>query len=360
MDEPERAPRDLLMAVVIKTAAEVSAGTMGPRRALEELVVLHGQYANFCQRFGIKQGIDSSGKIKYRCIDNHATSGVNDAASRMQKILMSNIASIMLLIVRYESILRKAGLLGPEWSLVGATEDLKAAYRQCPLSDSMLSLCLVMFYNPSTGVIDCHESFGMPFGAGHAVPNFYRMAQWCAVVGRRFLKLPIDHFFDDFWIVEPKCLAHSGVWAFRSLMEACGFVLDPGKSQLPATVWFALGVAFDMQTLRAQSKLFVKPRTKRLVNILGGYSKSGWITGLPPLRQPGCLGSWTFLIRPSFEKLLGRDCSQLTFKLKAAISWLSSCWSLVLPGRSPFMRPASHLFFSIPMVHPIQIEILFM
>ena len=103
----------------------------------------------------------------------------------MQKILMSNIASIMLLIVRYESILRKAGLLGPEWSLVGATEDLKAAYRQCPLSDSMLSLCLVMFYNPSTGVVDCHESFGMPFGAGHAVPNFYRMAQWCAVVGRR-------------------------------------------------------------------------------------------------------------------------------------------------------------------------------
>ena len=133
------------MAVVTKTAAEVSAGTMGPRRALEELVVLHGQYANFCQRFGIKQGIDSSGKIKYRCIDNHATSGVNDAASRMQKILMSNIASIMLLIVRYESILRKAGLLGPEWSLVGATEDLKAAYRQRPLSDSMLSLCLVCF-----------------------------------------------------------------------------------------------------------------------------------------------------------------------------------------------------------------------
>ena len=79
------------------------------------------------------------------------------------------------------------------------------------------------------------------------------------------LKLPIDHFFDDFWVVEPKCLAPSGVWAFRCLMEACGFVLDPGKSQLPATVWFALGVAFDMQTLRAQSKLFVKTRTKRLV-----------------------------------------------------------------------------------------------
>ena len=251
--ESEKAPRDILMAVVEKTAAEVSAGTMGPRRAMEDLIDIHGQYANFCQRFGIKQGLDSSGNIKYRCIDNHATSGVNEAATRTQKILMSNIASIMLLIVRYESVLRERGLLGPQWSLVGATEDLKAAYRQCPLSDSMISLCLVMFYNPSTKALDCHESYGQPFGAGHAVPNFYRIAQWCATVGRRLLKLPVDHFFDDFWIVEPKCLAPSGVWAFRSLMKSCGFGLDPGKSQIPASVWNALGVAFDMQTLRAQS-----------------------------------------------------------------------------------------------------------
>ena len=137
------------MAVVTKTAAEVSAGTMGPRKALEELVVLHGQYANFCQRFGIKQGIDSSGKIKYRCIDNHATSGVNDAASRMQKILISNIVSIMLLIVRFESILRNTGLLDPSGPWLG---------QQWILSDSVLSLCFVMFYNPGTGVMDCHES----------------------------------------------------------------------------------------------------------------------------------------------------------------------------------------------------------
>ena len=52
-------------------------------------------------------------------------------------------------------------------------------------------------------------------------------------------------------------------------MKSCGFGLDPGKIQIPASVWNALGVAFDMQTLRAQSKLFVKPRTKRLVNVIG-------------------------------------------------------------------------------------------
>ena len=40
------------MAVVTETAAEVAAGTMGPRMALEGLVVLHDQYANFCQMVG--------------------------------------------------------------------------------------------------------------------------------------------------------------------------------------------------------------------------------------------------------------------------------------------------------------------
>jgi hypothetical protein len=42
-------------------------------------------------------------------------------------------------------------------------------------------------------------------------------------------------------------------------MKSCGFSLDPGKSQIPASVWNALGVAFDMQTLRAQSKLNREP-----------------------------------------------------------------------------------------------------
>ena len=41
MEEPERAPRDLLMAVVAEIAAEVAAGTIDPGRALEELVFLH-------------------------------------------------------------------------------------------------------------------------------------------------------------------------------------------------------------------------------------------------------------------------------------------------------------------------------
>ena len=52
LEEAKRAPRDLFRAVVTRTAAEVFAGTICPRKALEEIVVLHDQYANFCQMVG--------------------------------------------------------------------------------------------------------------------------------------------------------------------------------------------------------------------------------------------------------------------------------------------------------------------
>ena len=114
-----------------------------------------------------------------------------------------------------------------------------------------------------------------------------------------------------------------------------GFVLDPGKGQLPATAWFALGVAFYMQTLRAQSKLFVKPRTKRLVNILGELLQVWMDNRLTPSQAARLFGKLDFLNQTLFGKV-GRtgllpikkrqyDASGnhgLTFELKAAISWL--------------------------------------
>jgi hypothetical protein len=65
----------------------------------------------------------------------------------------------------------------------------------------------------------------------------------------------VDHFFDDYFLVEPKCLAASAVWAFRHSMHLFGFIID--KSQLPSTVCRALGAHFDMQAIRSP------PRTRQ-------------------------------------------------------------------------------------------------
>ncbi len=117
---------DIQNAVVKKILDEVQSGTMGPARSDQFLRNKYGPFWNGCQRFGIQQGTKDNGQPKFRCIDNHATSGVSDAAERRQKICMANISGIMLLIRAAEKEFISAGLLGPTWELRGSTEDLKA------------------------------------------------------------------------------------------------------------------------------------------------------------------------------------------------------------------------------------------
>ena len=82
------------------------------------------------------------------------------------------------------------------------------------------------------------------------------------------LFLHIDHFFDDFWIIEPQATAASAIWAFRSLCKVFGYILDDAKSRLPNVVWDGLGVKFDMIHLRSEGILKVRPKPTRLVNVM--------------------------------------------------------------------------------------------
>jgi len=266
-EEAKRASPDLLMAVFLKTQKEVNeSGTMGPPLTKQQVDQKYGSCWNGVQRFGILQGVDNEGNPKYRCIDNHLTALTNDAAERRQKIEMSTVASIMLLIRSLCRALEEASINDENWTPMGSTQDLKAAYRQCPLSNAMLSLSITMVWNPVENRIDYHEMFGQPFGAGHAVPNFYRLAKWACVASRRLLGLLIDHFFDDYWMIEPKCHIQSATWAFKEFMAIIGLVLDPEKESLPSALWQVLGVDIDMSNILATHRLLVKPRLKRIIN----------------------------------------------------------------------------------------------
>ena len=75
--------------------------------------------------------------------------------------------------------------LDETWDLVGATEDLKAAYRQCPLLSSQMRVAITAVWNPHSKKVQFHEMYGQPFGAGHAVPNFCRIAEWAVRAVRR-------------------------------------------------------------------------------------------------------------------------------------------------------------------------------
>ena len=262
-----RAKSELLQAVFDKTMAEVDENKMGPPMSLEEVLKKYGEHHNIVQRYGIEQGVDEKGHTKFRCIDNHLDNLNNDAAERRQKVPMASVGHIVLMIrAMYLSLKTRPEFMEDDWALTGATEDLKAAYRQCPLLSSQMCVCVTAIWNPEEKRVQFHDMYGQPFGAGHAVPNFCRIAEWAARAARRLLLVVADHFFDDYFIVEPKCTAASAVWSFRRLLNLVGLQIDPKKSQLPSDVWRALGVHFDMQAIRSSGTVFVKPTPKRLHN----------------------------------------------------------------------------------------------
>ena len=75
---------------------------------------------------------------------------------------------------------------------------MQSAYRQMPLPDSQTCISVTAVYDPTTKEAHLFTLFGQPFGAGHAVPNFYRLAEWAAQACTTAFRLMLDHFFDDF------------------------------------------------------------------------------------------------------------------------------------------------------------------
>eukprot|EP00971_Amphidinium_carterae_P070662 1397364-Amphidinium_carterae.1 len=124
---------------------------------------------------------------------------------------------------------------------------MSRAYRQVPVSDSNLSCCVVLLADPAAGVVRYFLLYAQPFGAAHAVGNFCRVAEWITRVARRFFHLAVEHFYDDFFQVEPTSTAIVAQRCLHELFGVLGFVLDPTKSQTPSQNAVVLGVHFDLQ-----------------------------------------------------------------------------------------------------------------
>ena len=330
---------DATIAAFDKTQKEVGV-TMSPAMTADQVTARHGQFWNVVRRYGIEQGVDSSGKKKYRAIDDHSENDNNSAAWRRQKIPMAGVATLMLMVKLFASVLPDVS----DADLVGGTEDMKGAYRQVALCSSQLMVCITAVYNPKTGKVDLHELYGQPFGAGHSVPNFYRLAEWGCRVARRLLNMALEHFFDDFFYVEPRFCAAVGCWAFRRVLSILGLVLDREKSQLPAAVWVALGVVFDARALRSERLLFVRPKPSRVTSVVEelhkvlrnnrcGTSQAARLAGKADFINSTLFGR---VGRAGLSALKARQYSKntsqdLTPWLSAGVSWLAAVLSQAPP-----------------------------
>eukprot|EP00435_Cladocopium_sp_Y103_P047784 s134_g14.t1 len=285
---------DMAQAIWKKTLKEVAAGTMAGPFTLEQMLQRHGKYLNLVPSFGLKQG------DKYRRIDDHSASHNNLAAERTQQIQMAMVDYLMTMVSSMGKSFRG--------SLVIGTEDMAGAYRQVPLTDSQVSISVTAVYNPELEQTQLFEIYGQPFGAAHAVPNFYRVAEWACRLMVRAYRVMIDHFFDDYFAVLRDLEAESTMFCIREAFRLIGLVLDPEKSQPPSDFAMVLGVAFNTKSLQEQKLLLVEPKPTRVSNLCALVDRIIQEGSLAPSLAASLLGKFGFLCSTLFGKV-GRCCT---------------------------------------------------
>ena len=189
-----------------------------------------------------------------------------------------------------------------------STEDMKAAYRQVPLCDSHTAVSVTAIYNPERGEVDLSKMHAQPFGAGHSVPNFYRVAEFLSRLMIRGYHLLLDHFFDDFFAALRPEEAESAMFCVRESFALLGFDLDPTKSQPPAEVSHVLGVSLNTASLQSQKKLLVEPKPTRKLNIermIRNVLDSNCLTSNA---AASLVGKFSFLCSSLYGKI-GRCCT---------------------------------------------------
>ena len=345
-----RTPLHILKEVERKTQKEVVAGTMGPPMEEGEVSAKFGPFWNVVPSFGIEQGLDESGKPKVRRIDDHTACENNAAANRKQKVPMATVNSVAAMA---RAVTRDvADPADPESSLQGATEDMKGAYRQVPLLPSHVMVAVTAVFYEGLGV-RYHEMYGQPFGAAAAVTNFYRFSEWVCRALRRFFKMVMDHFFDDYFIVEVGYSLMSAVFCFREGCKLLGVVLDPDKSQLGEEHLAVLGVLFDLRLAVLEAKLFVCPKPSRVQNLTAELRRVVKDNRLVPSHAARVVGKFGFVCETMFGRV-GRAAtgavrarqyqkggtSKLTPHLRASLG-LMIAFLQVTPPREVNLRPRS-------------------
>ena len=295
----EKGDPELASAIWEKTKKEVLQGTMGPPMTLLEVRKLFDEDFQITPSFGLSQGRDEQGNRKFRRIDDHSASGVNPSAHRMQKVPMA--------MADYVGVLLRA-VAQKHDPIRMATEDMKGAYRQVPLAPCDVRYAVTAVYNPEATRVEFHLMFGQPFGAGHSVPNFCRVSEWVARVLQRLYYMVVDHFFDDFFVIEPEQTISSAVFCLRETFSLLGFVLDPEKSQPPSHCCAILGILFSAAVLKGERHLLMSAKPSRVSNLKEIIHQVLQRNDLSPALAASIVGKFGFLCSTLFGKV-GRCCT---------------------------------------------------
>ena len=122
----------------------------------------------------------------------------------------------------------------------GGTEDMKRAYRQCPVRSEDIPYSISAFQDLNNGV-GYVQLYSLCFGLVAAVLAFNRVAQWMRTILRRCIKLVCASYFDDYVQIENMQNLGQAKEIMWSVFNLFGFRLDKNKSKGPSPRFKWLG-----------------------------------------------------------------------------------------------------------------------
>ena len=184
---------------------------------------------------------------KYRPIDSGKKPGHNSAALERETIFTASVDSFLPFIQAVMALLAPLERFFPGIShfLIG-TEDMKHAYRQCPVHPDHLCVTCAAFWDHE---LQQHQFIilqGLPFGLSSAVLCFNRTPAFLSALCRRVAAAPVLQFFDDSGICDLAAAKGSAQAAVRACFKFSGNELDSNKSQPPADCRVYLGLSVNL------------------------------------------------------------------------------------------------------------------
>ena len=214
------------------------------------------------ERFVLQQG------SKYRAIDSGKRPLHNSASRERETIYVSSVDTLVAMCLETRLLAAKAPLFQESPSLaqfVLGTEDMKHAYRQCPVAPEHLCVSCVCYWDTSARDHRYLILRGLPFGLSSSVLSFNRLPTMLTALARRTCAAGALAFFDDAGIFDLLCARGSAQAALRLIYQLAGAQLDPTKSQPPAACRVFLGLSINLAVAFRQNQVSfdLKPGYRR-------------------------------------------------------------------------------------------------
>ena len=202
--------------------------------------------ASLTHRFGVIQG-QTEGGPKVRPIDDYLASQVNATITQVESVPVHSVDVV-------------AGMLGAwlhEWFCAGRKDegapkckawDLRAAYKQLPLSDSSFEMdSHFVIYHAEKGSSEIYKQKVLPFGSKASVSGFIRCAFALWRVGVRSLQLAWTDYFDDYLSTSGAVCTRHTEFVISMFFKILGWELSVDKNLDYDSMCVILGVQLNLK-----------------------------------------------------------------------------------------------------------------